>query len=150
MVSPCSLPSWSLWSVLPDVCSLKTILSHVLPSVSVSSRSRTNPVPFTLSQPEAEVSYFLNTKVFPKLGCVQSSEKLIKNKDSWASSQKSWCWRAAWESVFYPEPQAMLRLLCHRLTCCLETSGSKDDGVYLSASLKWYHHMDIWFSRWTK
>lgn len=35
----------------------------------------------------------LETKVFPKLGCVLSSEKLIKNKDSWASTQNSWCGR---------------------------------------------------------
>lgn len=46
------------------------------------------------------MSYFLNTEVFPKLRCIQSSEQLTKNEDSWAPTQKSWFSRTAWESIF--------------------------------------------------
>lgn len=75
---------------LPELCGLQIIL----PCISVTPDGRRDAVSSRSPAPARSRSViFLNTEVFPKLGCVLSSEKLIKNKDSWASTQNSWCWR---------------------------------------------------------
>ena len=85
----CHLPStvqlslsgfWTLTdSLLGNHC-LKSIPLDTWPGFPVVSGRRINLITATSSWPEAEVPYFLNTKVFPKLGCIQSSEQLIKIK----------------------------------------------------------------------
>ena len=79
--------------------------------------------------------------MFPKLGCVQSSEQLTKNEDSWAPIQKFGFSRATWESVFLTSGSSSCWSPAMDQTSCLETAGFKDDYIYLSAILKWYHHM---------
>lgn len=113
----------------------------------VVSGRRRPLIPATPSGPEAEVSYFLNTEVLPKLGGIQSSEQLIKIKIPGLpprSSGSEGCLgicilTSTWNNVDAALP----------CPGCLGAAGFKD-GIYLSAVLKWCHHVDVLFFRWTK
>lgn len=105
-----SLPCTAVWTLsrdAPRILSLFDPLSGLLPwaawplwatnrpalHFSGSRREKRTNQSLSSSSARSRSVIFLDTKVFPKLGCVLSSEKLIKNKDSWASTQNSWCWR---------------------------------------------------------
>lgn len=105
---PCQqLPSCAAWC--PE--SENHSFIHLVLGFFIVSGSRRNPIPVIPSWPEAEVSYFLNTEVFPKLRRIQSSEQLTKNEDSWAPTQKSWFSRTAWESIFLTSSSTNVKAL---------------------------------------
>lgn len=86
------VPSQGHCPELPDLCGLQILLLCISVTTDGEKREkrekRANQSPSSSSARSRSV-IFLDTKVFPKLVCVLSSEKLIKNKDSWASTQNS-------------------------------------------------------------
>lgn len=83
---------WSLFMVTALNCMTSVVCESFCFSFQGLQMGEKTQCPFS-SSPRSRSVIFSNIKVFPKLGCVLSSEKLIKNKDPRASTQNSWCWR---------------------------------------------------------